>query len=401
MTIVEFFDTEPSENVLAALRLQAERVVYVGFRQTMTDRRIRAVRRFYHGRKAAPQLVFLRVDDRDYPGVAAAIGDILARYPDCCFEMTGGGDLILAALGAAGAGRELCMFELDVPTQALRPVRGGAFLPAGTPARLASVSVAESISLRGGALASSAFRLDAGAPKNLREDMRAVWTAFLRQPGTWNRQCNLLAALCARSPAEGLRVEAEPRLLPDRAHLARLLDAGLLLDFEETGGKAAFTFRSQQVKRLLTRAGDLLELRVFLTASSAPAFFTDAVMGAQIDWDGQTPSDSRAAQDTANEIDGLMMHGAVPLFISCKNGEVRKEALYELDAVCARFGGRYAAKMLVATGLSGPEGSRQALRKRAADMGIRLVENAERLSEAALLSELTSAVTRSGAVPLR
>ena len=103
MVIAELFSTEVSENVLAALCLQPEKLICLGSRSVMTDGRIAAVRAFFRGRKTSPQLTFLRVGDRDYAGAGAAIRDILAKYPDCRFEMTGGSDLLLAALGTAAA----------------------------------------------------------------------------------------------------------------------------------------------------------------------------------------------------------------------------------------------------------------------------------------------------------
>ena len=36
-------------------------------------------------------------------------------------------------------------------------------------------------------------------------------------------------------------------------------------------------------------------------------------------------------------------------FISCKNGEFKKEALYELDVVVSHFGEKYIHKCIVAT----------------------------------------------------
>jgi len=55
----------------------------------------------------------------------------------------------------------------------------------------------------------------------------------------------------------------------------------------------------------------------------------------------------------------------VPVFISCKNGRVNQMALYELDAVANRFGGKYVRKELAATQEITP-----GYLKRAEEMGI-------------------------------
>lgn len=64
-----------------------------------------------------------------------------------------------------------------------------------------------------------------------------------------------------------------------------------------------------------------------------------------IDWDGVIHEEQGV--DVLNEIDVLSLYGNVPVFISCKGGSVDRNALYELDAVVSRFGGKYIKKVLV------------------------------------------------------
>ena len=69
--------------------------------------------------------------------------------------------------------------------------------------------------------------------------------------------------------------------------------------------------------------------------------------GVMIDWDGHisTPSD-----DVSNEIDVISLDGYTMTFISCKCGRLdangARNALYELDTVANRFGGKYVRKKL-------------------------------------------------------
>ncbi len=373
MVIAELFSAEVSENVLAALCLRPERLIYLGSRSVMTDRRIADLRAFFRGRKAAPQLSFLRVEDRDYAGAGAAIRDILAKYPDCLFEMTGGSDLLLAALGTAAAASPLTMFELDVRQQTLTVLRGSSGeLKPGPQRPLRGITVAEYLRLWGGELAESSYTLAARLPEKLEADVADMWQVYVQAPQIWTKQCTLLANLCARSRSSGLTVSAPMPEKCAKSHIDRLLKAGLITGYEEKGSVVTLSFRDPHVKRTLTRAGDLLELQVFLAARSAPGWFTDAVMGAKIDWkaDGERGG-------TSNEIDGLLMHGAVPVFVSCKLGAVPKEALYEVDSVAARFGGAYAVKALTCSRLSGSESARRAIRQRAKDMDILLLEGVD------------------------
>ena len=77
-----------------------------------------------------------------------------------------------------------------------------------------------------------------------------------------------------------------------------------------------------------------------------------------------------------NEIDVLVLKGTIPTFISCKSGILNSKtalrALYELDVVASRFGGKYAKKVLVTTEEIGP-----IYQDRAAEMGIELVVEKE------------------------
>ena len=146
-------------------------------------------------------------------------------------------------------------------------------------------------------------------------------------------------------------------------------------------------YKNAQVKQCLTKAGQALEMTVLRAAMEAreadgTPSYTDAMTGVFIDWDGEIPS--QGGPDTENEIDVLLMHGMVPVFISCKNGQVEMDELFKLGTVADRFGGTYAKKVLVATALTDSI-STQHLLQRAEDMGIRVVTNLTALDETELL----------------
>lgn len=84
-------------------------------------------------------------------------------------------------------------------------------------------------------------------------------------------------------------------------------------------------------------------------------------------WCGSQP----ARGDVLNEIDVLSLTGYVPTFISCKSGKMGAQqtlhALYELDTVAKRFGGKYAKKILVTVKELG-----DVYMERASEMGIEI-----------------------------
>ena len=91
--------------------------------------------------------------------------------------------------------------------------------------------------------------------------------------------------------------------------------------------------------------GSILEL---YTYKKEKEHSTDCRVGVHLDWDGVVQS---KGMDVLNEIDVLTISGNVPTFISCKGGKLGSHqtlhALYELETVTRRFGGKYAKKVLV------------------------------------------------------
>ena len=136
-----------------------------------------------------------------------------------------------------------------------------------------------------------------------------------------------------------------------------------------------FTYRDRNIRRLFTKAGNLLEVYVWLAAKAA-GIFQDTRQGVILDWDAE----SNTASETKNEVDVFVMRGFIPGFISCKNGNVKKDALYELETVAERFGGSYAKKILAVTALEGSPSSAAHLKSRAEDSGIILLDGVNRMT---------------------
>ena len=76
----------------------------------------------------------------------------------------------------------------------------------------------------------------------------------------------------------------------------------------------------------------------------------------------------------------MLMHGVVPVFISCKNGAVGDEELYKLNTVAHRFGNAYVKKVLVATTLRKAVNSRKYFLERAKDMKITVIEDVHEMT---------------------
>ncbi len=111
---------------------------------------------------------------------------------------------------------------------------------------------------------------------------------------------------------------------------------GLLL--EKEGQR--YRFASLTAMQYLRTFGIWLELFIYIKAQS---FFDESSLGVVIDWQ---KSDELDTKD--NEIDVLVMHRSMPIFISCKMREIKADDVYEVGYLASRLGGRQ-AKSIIAT----------------------------------------------------
>ena len=137
-----------------------------------------------------------------------------------------------------------------------------------------------------------------------------------------------------------------------------------------------------------------LEMMILLAAKELQdedgrLLYNDVVNGVSIDWDGLLHEKEDDTYDTINEIDVLMMHNMIPIFVSCKNGSVDMNELYKLNTVAERFGGKYAKKVLVATNLSGMGKTEEYLKQRAQDMKIKVLDDLHDMDETVLKEKLS------------
>ena len=70
----------------------------------------------------------------------------------------------------------------------------------------------------------------------------------------------------------------------------------------------------------------------------------------------------------------MVIHGHIPVFISCKNTRLENEHLYEITAMARHYGGRYARSVIVSNVENLP-----VIRNRAQEMGILLIDEVYKL----------------------
>ena len=168
--------------------------------------------------------------------------------------------------------------------------------------------------------------------------------------------------------------------------------AGLVSGYRVFDGRISYRYKNDFVRSCMSKAGNILENYVYMCAvmlsERESGFFGDIAVSVSADWDGVPQS------GTKNEIDVVAMHGFVPVFISCKNGGAKKEALYELDTVARHYGGEHAVKILVTTSDRANESARLSLIERAENMGIAVIGDTDVISAEKFIARLRAICVR-------
>lgn len=386
--MVEFYSEEPLENIMAMIKYMPEKIIFLGHKDNMITKKINDIRQFRDSRCPNIELEFIEVPKDDLNGAIEILTDIIKENPGVRFELTGGSELILIALGCIAARMNISKLRIDPFTGKEIEINGA---EVNTLDYHYNISIAEEIILHGGVLtAQTGSYSDWKFTDEFRSDIRTMWEICRRYRGNWNKHCACIDELRKNMPNqhEGWE-ELYKNPLGDAIHLLKdLRDEGLIKDYSETGKKVIFRFKNSMIKRIIGKAGNMLELHVYEVATRDGYIFSDAIIGAHIDWDGEIHDFEHPGYDTMNEIDVILMKNVCPIFISCKSGKAGGSALHELETVSRKFGGKYARKALVLAKACDDTTGTQYFKQRARDMHIWIIDDVFRLSDEQLLNKL-------------
>ncbi len=388
--LVEFFDSCQLHNVIAAISLHPERVIFIGDSATMETSRREALQRFFRLRKQKIVIEYITVQSCSYRDIHEKISSVLKKHTDVCFDVTGGRDLFLLALGELSCCQKTPMIRFDVPSGKMIRIKNAEQIPEPT---VASLTVRQSIVLNGGEVIDPQNYLSSEQlTPTFSKEVRSLFQISKQRPKLWNQFVIALEGLINQTAVgSDLKVsvkvssvpEIQYRKLTEYAFLEKLADAGLILDYCYDGERISFRYKNEQVHRCMAKSGNILELYSYLLiheiSKESTSVFGDKRVGVPVDWDGVI--EPRYRSGTKNEIDLILTKKTVPVFISCKHGEVLKEALYELHTVAEHYGGMYAKKVLITAELSNIPSKRISFLERARDMGIEVIYNANRMTE--------------------
>ena len=360
------------------------------------------IMRFYKRLGYMPDIDFEVVKKYNYKNISETLERILQNNPEPVFDLTGGSELVLAAMGELSTKYNTPMLQFDVQKGRVINVKGCEELRAAEPPE---ITIRDSIILNGGDIISKKYgdflwEID----RELERDIGILWEICKNNSPDWNRQTSTFARLEQFSYGyDGLCIDADLKLISPswekmvNERIMLMLEKNRLIhNYSKRGSKVSFRYKDAYIKRCVQKAGNVLELYTYITTKKLErnnqTEINDVEMGVMVDWDGKIHSEYSDVTEIRNEIDVMLMNKLLPVFISCKNGEVHKEALYELDTVAEHYGGVYAKKVLVATYVSAEEKSRNYIIKRAEEMNITIIDGVNEMNGEAFYNKLSDAI---------
>lgn len=399
-TIVELFDACQLENVVAGLRFKPEKIVFVGFDE-MDSNRQEAIEKFFGMKRIRVIVEYEKIEDRyDYNAIYSKLLNIVETNSDCCFDLTGGREFVLAAMGEISAVKNIPMVQFDVKTGDFKRVKNCDGIE---PLPKCSIKVDENVVLNGGTVIHG-DKNDYNWNLNgeLWHTIDILWNICKADCAKWNFQCGVFDNFekYGYLDLKTLTVKAEINILKEHKKSTHIYDDildllklnGYITDYKNDGKTITYRYKNSDIHQCLTKAGNVLELYTYKTAHEInqknPGLYDDIDIGVFVDWDGKVFHKSYHKCETRNEVDVVIMRDMIPVFISCKNGNLDNEALYELYTVADKFGGQYAKKILLTSYVNSDKSKRRYLLKRAEDMGIITIEDVDKMTKKEFAGEL-------------
>ena len=397
MTIIEFFDKASIENIAGALLCEPQQVLLIGDKRKQLDRAVNLYQGILEKNNIATKISYRSVSKNDLQDIISALEQIVADYEDCVFDLTGGEELYLVAVGTMMErykGRIQChRFNFRNGTLNDCDANGNVCC-----SKSFDISLEDNINIYGGEIVTDTQRERYTYPWDFSEDFEhdidTMWDICRHNARLWNAHVGTLGAICeVFEMQDALEISFDQELsasILQQKGVKYVCEAWIMYELQKHGlirllvmqDTISFVFKNEQIKKCLTVAGSILELIVAkimrsLKDKDGTPLYHDVTVGAVIDWDRAEDDEYR----TINEIDVLAMKGSIPIFISCKNGDFDVNELYKLNTVAEHFGNKYSKKVLVSTELDQLGEKSNYIYARMDDMGIRSIENVDEMSD--------------------
>lgn len=373
-TLIELYDKEIIFNISAAAAIKPESIVFICDKKISKKRKapLMAVLKKYC---PGSQVFFYHTDCFDCDCVEKILTEAEQKFADIAVELTGGSGVIAYGAGKYAADKSINAFIYDNKSCEIIYVSGP---KKGEREKAAlSLDIEDFAVMAGGRyIRHGHFNVNSFS-EEIFSDALKVWKIFLKYKSGWHKQAAFFQAVssgsgimssCLRfSVPQSVRKRDGSTARADMRILKELEQAGILSDVNSFSDKITFEFKNPTIKSLLNDFGVWLELFIYKTALDSGKF-DNVDMSVVIDWNTR----ENEPDDVLNEIDVIVTKGTVPVFISCKAGNVSAAALNEIKTLTDRFGGAD-AKAVLATAEELSANSLKTYR-RATELGIKVIE---------------------------
>jgi len=374
---IEFLDIEPIENVITCLNYKVDKVVFFGYEDVIAQKG-EFTERFLKKHCDVSSVEFHPMSETNLDEILMDMSSVIDKEQGdsnkVFFDVTGGEGLMLLAFGILAKEKQLPMHMYDIEkgwlyelNRDVKPTLSEAATKRGIP-----MDIDMYIQMQGGVVNHSMHKdtksLD---DPDFAKDAKNLWEICNKYKKTWNIFSEFLREFCqpdmnmvVQMDLADVNSKISTRSKFRKKDMTNIFkecgEIGVFENLQGDGNVCTFKYKSEKIQDQLWDAGSVLELHTYMEEKPGS---TDCRVGVHIDWDGTIHGGW--GRDTVNEVDVLSLKGYIPTFISCKNGNVDQMALYELETVARRFGGKYAKMVLVA-----PQGLNKPHRIRAREMKI-------------------------------
>ncbi|MBO7196071.1 MAG: DUF1887 family protein [Clostridia bacterium] len=407
MTIIEFYDRAGIENIAGSILCNPERMILVGDAREKMQKSREVYRSILKKRGIKTEINCIYLDKNNLNSIVSILESIVTEYGDCIFDLTGGEELYLVGVG-------IIMEKYKSKVQCHRfNFVDNMLYDCDADGNVCSTapfifSIEENIGFYGGRLVTDPtkplYTYQWSFSDEFLKDINLMWSICKKHTGQWNSQTSAFGLLFDMfADKDSLTVNYTEAIARDHFISANVtynsfpwiisqLVEYKLIKYSNYYGQVTIEFKNSQIKRVLTTAGQLLEVYVAsvlksLKNNDGSPLYHDIIVGAIIDWDHDSPEEEIR---TINEIDVIAMKGAIPVFISCKNGFFDVNELYKLNTVANRFGGKYVKRVLAASKSFSGNAKYSQLRSRMEDMNILFLDSISLTSTESFASILSS-----------
>lgn len=378
--LIEFFDQDYLENIIASFDGSFDKVIF--FYESQNEEIVKESSKYlkmFLEQSKKMSVEFRMIEPFNYSSVISAFDQLPAENTQYVFDTTGGSNFFIAVAGHYAAylpqeneiriydiNKQLCHSNSEEKSRKIT---------------LPKLKVEEVIKIHNASVIKEPDSLIRHTISDADlKILERLWKLASRAPAQWNRFIQSARIMHPSKKINGKNVvKIRDTVLNDdrECHdtvINRLKGYGFVKHAHKKSGEnntgaeeiTYELFIPDSISYVFKKAGNLLEMYTYAAADRCGCF-NDVVTGVYLDWDTEK---NKSNDETTNEIDVIATAGCIPIVISCKNTNIVKEYLYELETVANHYCGKYSRKVIVTSAKTLP-----AVRNRANDMGITVIDN--------------------------